>query len=151
MNTKQTLENALKDAMRSQNDVARRTIRMALSAIKLAEIEKGAALEEQSVISILQKEIKSRREAIQESQKANRPDLQQASEEEIEVLNKFLPQAMSTEELTALVEAAVEETQAHSPTDMGKVMKVLMPRVQGKAPGDQVSQVVRQILQAKAG
>lgn len=147
METKQKLENALKDAMRAQNDVRRRTLRMALSSIKLAEVEKGGALDEAALMAILQKEIKSRRESIEDAQKAGRPDLVQASEDEIEVLYSFLPKPLTVDELNELALAAIQEVGATSPADMGKVMKVLMPRIQGKAPGDQVSQAVRQLLQ----
>jgi hypothetical protein len=99
------------------------------------------------VLAILQKEIKMRRESLDEAQQANRPDLVAEAEAEIAVVNAFLPQAFSADELKALVEAAIAEAGADSPADMGKVMKLLVPRIQGRAPGDQVSQLVRQLLQ----
>jgi uncharacterized protein len=147
MNTKAQLEAALKDAMRSHDDLRKRTIRMVLSAVQFAEIERGSPLEEPAVVAIVQKEVKSRREAIEEAQRANRPDLVQASQAEIGVLEQFLPQQMSPAELESLARAAIAETGATSPQAMGQVMKVLMPRLQGRAPGDQVSAVVRRLLQ----
>jgi uncharacterized protein len=140
------LESALKDAMRASDDVRRRTIRMVLAAVKFSEIEKRAAIDDAAVLAIIQKEVKSRRESIQEAQKANREDLVSANEAEIRVLEGFLPKPLSPEELAELARAAIAEVGAKSPAEMGKVMKVLLPRVQGKVPGDQVSQVVRQLL-----
>lgn len=147
MNTKEKLESALKDAMRASDDLRKRTLRMALSAIRFNEINQGAALDEEAVISALQKEVKSRRESIEEAQRAGRADLEAAAEDEIRVLQEFLPESLSGEELEALAREAVEEVGASSPKEMGKVMKVLMPRVQGRATGDQVSQAVRRLLQ----
>ncbi|MDO9348970.1 MAG: GatB/YqeY domain-containing protein [Anaerolineales bacterium] len=149
METKTKLENALKEAMRAGDDIKKRTVRMALAAIKQAEVDRQTSLDEAAVLAILQKEIKIRREALEEARKANRPDLVAAAEAEIAVVNAFLPQAFSADELKALVEAAIAEAGAASPSDMGKVMKLLVPRIQGRAPGDQVSQLVRQLLHAQ--
>ena len=147
MDTKTKLENALKDAMRSGDDVSKRTIRMVLAAIKQTEIDKQIKVDETGVIAILQKEVKTRRESIEESQKASRPDLVAALDAEIVVLNAFLPLGMSEAELKALAEAVVAEVGATGPADMGKVMKAMMPRVAGRAPNDQISLAVRQLLQ----
>jgi uncharacterized protein YqeY len=155
MNIKSELENALKDAMRSKDEIALRTIRMALSAIKLAEVEKatvekGAVLEEPELIVILQKEIKSRREAIQEAEKAARPDLLDAAKADIAILEKYLPKAMDPAELEIMIREVIAEVGATGMTDMGKVMKILLPKLQGRAASDQVSQLVRQLLQPQA-
>jgi uncharacterized protein YqeY len=147
MELKQQLENALRQAMRSNDDLSKQTIRMALAAIKFAEIEKGKPVDEAGISAILQKEIKSRRESIQDAEKAHRPDLIESAKAEISILEAFLPQQLSEAELQALVETAIAETQASGISDMGKVMKVLVPRLQGRAPGDRVSQIVRQMLQ----
>ena len=147
MDTKTQLENALKDAMRSGDEISKRTIRMVLAAIKQIEIDKQIKLDETAVIAVLQKEVKSRRESIEESQKANRPDLVAALEAEIAVLTGFLPQAMSDAELKTIAEAVIAEVGATGPADMGKVMKGIMPRVAGRAPNDQISRVVRELLQ----
>ena len=147
MTTKNELETFLKEAMRSGDDVRKRTLRMALSAIKLAEIDKGQALDETGIAAILQKEVKSRREAIADAQRANRPDLIAATEAEIAVVEALLPKAMPVEELEKLAKQVITELGATSPKDMGKVMKTLLPRLQGRAAGDQVSSVVRKILQ----
>lgn len=146
MELKAQLETALKEAMRSNNEVSRRTIRMVLSAAKLAEIDKGSALDEPALIAILQKEVKSRNEAINEAQKVNRNDLVEANQAEISVLETFLPKQLSLAELDEIVRQTIAEVQASSPTDMGKVMKALMPRLQGRVAGDLISQSVRKHL-----
>jgi uncharacterized protein YqeY len=147
MDLKQQLESALKDAMRSGDEVRKRTVRMALSAIRLAEIEQGKPLDEASLIAILQKEIKSRQESIAEAHYAKRPDLVTASEDEVKVLQTYLPQQLTPQELETLVRQAISEAEAVSLADMGKVMKLVTPRLQGRATGAQASQLVRQILQ----
>ncbi|MBN2548854.1 MAG: GatB/YqeY domain-containing protein [Anaerolineales bacterium] len=147
MTLKSQLESALKDAMRSGDDLRKRTLRMALSNIRLVEVDKGAALDDQGVMAILQKEIKSRHESIADAQRANRPGLIAEAQAEIEVLEGYLPKALSAEELEQLARQAVAEVGATSPREMGQVMKVLMPRLQGKATGEQASQAVRKLLQ----
>ena len=147
METRQKLNNALKDAMRSGNDMQKQAIRMVMSAIKLSEVEKGTSLDEASVLAIIQKEIKSRSEALADAETANRPDLAEKARVETIFLETFLPQQLTEQEITELAQQAVVETGAQNPTDMGKVMKVLLPRLQGRAAGNQVSQVVRKLLQ----
>ena len=147
MDTKAKLESDLKDAMRSGDDTRKRTIRMVLAAIKQTEIDKQVTLDETGVIGILQKEVKTRRESLEEAQKAGRADLAASTEAEIQVLNGYLPQAMDPAELTALAESVIAEVGATTPADMGKVMKALLPRVAGRAANDQVSLVVRGLLQ----
>ena len=146
MNTKAQLENSLKDAMRSGDDLRKRTIRMVISAIRLAEVDKGKPLEEAEIMAVLQKEVKSRNESIADAQRAGRPDLIAAAQDEIGVLETFLPKPFTAQELEDLARQAIDEAQAHAPGDMGKVMKLLTPRLQGRATGAQASQVVRQLL-----
>jgi hypothetical protein len=147
MSVKSELESALKDAMRSGDDLRKRTLRMALSAIRLAEIDKGAALDDAAVLALLQKEVKARQESIEDARRADRPDLEQASRDEIAVLQGFLPKQLTPEELETLAKAVIAEVGATSIKEMGQVMKVLLPRLEGRAPGDQASQVVRRLLQ----
>ncbi|HMB23143.1 MAG TPA: GatB/YqeY domain-containing protein, partial [Anaerolineales bacterium] len=117
------------------------------AAVKQVEVDKRIELDDNAVLNLLQKEVKNRREAIEEAKKANRSDLIEANEAEINVLQVFLPKAMPAEELRAIVEATIAETGAASPADMGKVMKAVMPKVAGKAPNDMVSAAVRELLQ----
>ena len=148
MNVKAQLESALKDAMRSSDVLRKRTLRMALSAIKLTEIDKGAALDDPGVLAVMQKEIKARNEAIADAERAHRDDLVAASRDEIAVLEGFLPKALTPQELEDLARQAIAEAGAASPAQMGQVMKLLMPRLQGRATGDAASQVVRKLLSA---
>lgn len=143
----QTIEQDLKDAMRSRDETRKRTLRMVIAAVKMAQIEKQSPLDEAGLLTILQKEIKSRRESILEAQRARRDDLASATEAEIAVLETYLPKQLTSEELDIMVKDAIVEAGAILPSDMGKVMKLLVPRLQGRAPGDQVSQLVRQHLQ----
>lgn len=146
MDTKAKLNESMKAAMKSGDEVRKRTIRMALAAVKQAEVDKRVELDELAVTALLQKEIKNRREALEEAKKANRDDLIAANEAEIKVLEDFLPKAMPAEELRALVQAAIAETGAAAPSDMGKVMKVVMPKVAGRAPNDMISATVKELL-----
>ena len=147
MTIKTQLTDSMKDAMRSGDEVRKRTVRMALAAVKQAEVDKRVELDDTAVMNLIQKEVKNRRESLEEAKKANRPDLIEANEAEIKVLEAFLPKAMPADELKALVQAAITETGAASPADMGKVMKVVMAKVAGRAPNDMVSATVREYLQ----
>lgn len=143
---KEELQEALKDAMRANDDLRKRTLRMALAAIRLAEVEKGGALDESAVLGILQKEVKTRQEAVEEAQRAGREDLVQAAQAEIEILKTFLPAPFSPQDLEALVRQVIIEVGATSLREMGQVMKVLMPRLEGRATGQQASETVRRLL-----
>jgi len=149
MNIKTQLNDSVKDAMKNGDEVRKRTVRMALAAVKQAEVDKRVELDDMAVIAILQKEVKNRRESLEEAKKAERADLVEANEAEIKVLEVFLPKAMPAEELRALVQSAITETEAASPADMGKVMKTVMAKVAGRAPNDMVSATVRELLQPK--
>ncbi len=147
MDIKTQLNEALKKSMKAGDEVHKRTLRMALAAIQQVEVDKRTALDDAAVMSVLQKEIKNRREALEEAKKADRADLIADNEAEIAVLEAFLPKAMPAEELRALAQAAIAETSAASMSDMGKVMKVVMAKVAGRAPNDMISQTVRELLQ----
>lgn len=147
MSIKTQLNDSMKDAMKSGDEVRKRTVRMVLAAVKQVEVDKRTELDDPAVMNVIQKEIKNRRESLEEAKKANRPDLIESNEAEISVLQAFLPKAMPAEELRALVQAAIAETGASSPAEMGKVMKAVMPKVAGRAPNDMISATVRELLQ----
>jgi hypothetical protein len=147
MDMKTELSNAVKEAMKSGDEVRKRTIRMVLAAIKQVEVDRRISLDDPAVLAILQKEIKLRKEALDEAKRANRADLAEDAQSEIDVLTVFLPKGLSAEELQILVQEAIAETGASVPSDMGKVMKNLLPKIAGRAPGDQVSATVRELLQ----
>lgn len=146
MDTRQRLESDVKDAMRAKDELRKRTLRMALSSIRLAEIENRAALDEQATLALLHKEIKSRQESIADAERAGRPDLIEESQAEITILETYLPEQFSEQELEALAQQAIDQAGATSPKEMGQVMKILMPQLEGRATGNDASQVVRRLL-----
>jgi uncharacterized protein YqeY len=146
MLTKETFETGLKEAMRSKDEVRKRTFRMILSAVKLAEVEKHAALDEPALLGILQKEVKTRQEAVTEAEKAGRQDLAADSRAEVELIKSFLPQALTAQELETVIREAIAEAGASTPADMGKVMKLVSPKTQGRADNREVSQMIRKLL-----
>jgi uncharacterized protein YqeY len=146
MLTKEILEEDLKNAIRSSDDVRKRTLRMVLTSIKLTEVDRQEPLDEPALLSVIQMEAKTRREAIEEAKRADRVDLVVAAEDELTILKSYLPQPLTPEELENLATQAIEETGASTPESMGEVMKVLMPRVQGRADGKTVSTLVRELL-----
>jgi hypothetical protein len=149
MLTKETFERDLHQAMRAKDDLRKRTLRMVLSAVKLAEVEKGEPLDEPELLRILQKEVKSRQETVEEAEKADREDLRTSSQEEIDLLETYLPAPLTEDELRDLVQRTIEEVGAQGPGEMGPVMKALMPIIQGRADGKTASDLVRSALQQK--
>ncbi len=147
MDIQQQLDADLKNALRAGDEVAKRTIRMVVASIKLLRVERGGSLDNSSVIGIIQKEIKSRKEAIQEAQKVNRIDLVNENEAEIRILENYLPKQLSQEEIREIIHATIAEVNPSGVSEMGRVMKALMPKIQGRAPGDAVSALVKEILQ----
>ncbi len=135
--------------MRQKDELRKRTLRLALAAIKLAEVEKGAPLDEGALLGIIQKEIKTRQEMIEDARRAGREDLIATAEAEMAVLREFLPPPLDTEALEKLAQETIAAVGAKSMKEMGKVMAALMPKVQGRADGKQVSAIVRRLLQGK--
>ena len=146
MEIQKKIENDFKTAFKSGDEVSKRTLRMVLASIKLVEVEKGRALTDEEVLSILQKEIKSLRESITDAEKAGRDDLIAEAEPEIQILEQYTPKQLDEDEITEIARQAIKEEGATSQQEMGKVMKVLMPRVQGRADGSKVSASVRTLL-----
>ncbi len=135
--------------MRQKDELRKRTLRLALAAIKLAEVEKGAPLDEGALLGIIQKEIKTRQEMIEDARRAGREDLIATAEAEMAVLREFLPPPLDAEALEKLAQETIAAVGAKSMKEMGKVMAALMPKVQGRADGKQVSAIVRRLLQGK--
>jgi hypothetical protein len=146
MNTKEKINQALKDALRSGDVLRKNTLRMVTAAIKQAEVDGRKELDEQAVLAILQKQIKSREETVEAARQAGRADLLAEAEAEIEILRSFLPEPLSADELRALAQQVITEVGASSLRDMGKVMGALLPRVAGRASSKEVSDLVRQLL-----
>lgn len=149
METQKKIESDFKIAFKSGDKVSKRTLRMVLASIKLVEVDKREPLSEGEVLVVLQKEIKSLRELISDAEKAGRGDLIAEAEAEIQILKKYTPQPFTDDEINAMAKETITEVGASSPQDMGKVMKVLMPKVQGRADGSKVSAAVRTVLMSE--
>lgn len=148
--TKQDLQQQLKESMLAKSVEKTSVLRMLISAITYYEIQKGGAgysATDEDVMTVIQKEAKQRKDSISEYAKANRQDLVDKEKSELELLQGYLPQQMSEEEIRKLVQQAISETGATSVQDMGKVMGKLVPQTKGKADGAVVSQIVRETLQ----
>ena len=150
MNFREKIDADLKAAMKDRNEDRKRVLRLILAAIKLAEVEKSATLDDTGIANIIQKEIKIRREALEGAEAAHREDIIAMTNQEIAILEEFLPPQLTEEELIDIATQTANELGATSPADTGRLMKVLMPRVQGRTTGDRVSQVVRQVLQNRS-
>jgi uncharacterized protein YqeY len=146
MSIKDELTQSLKDAMRSKNDVQKRTVRLALAAVKNAEIDQKTELDDPAILAILQKEVKMRRETMEGAEQAGRDDLIAEAEAEIAVLEGFLPAGLTPEELEAIISETITEVGATSMREMGQVMQAVMPKVRGRADGKEVNQIVRKLL-----
>ncbi len=146
MTLKTQLRDALTEALKAGDAQRKMTLRMALASIKNAEVEARGELDEERVLGLLQKEVKSRQETIEGAEQANRPDLIEKAELEIGILSEFLPQPLTADELRSLVEEAIQESGAASIDDIGRVMGVLMPKIRGKADGKEANQIVRELL-----
>lgn len=146
---KQQLKDQLKEAMLAKDGLKTSVIRFILSGITYYEIQKGGAgyeATEEDVLAVINKEAKQRKDSIAEYEKAGRQELAEKEKAELSVLESYLPEQISEEEVRKLVEEALEQSGATSAQDMGKVMGVLMPKVKGKADGAMVSRLVREAL-----
>ena len=146
MSIQDELRQALTAAMKSGEAQRKTTLRMALAAIKNAEIEARSEIKDDQVLSLIQKEVKARQETIEGAKQAERPDLIEKAEAEIAILSEFLPQPLSDDELRQLVEQTIAEAGVSSMAEVGKVMGLLMPKIRGKADGKQANQIVRELL-----
>ena len=146
MSLKENLSNAVKDAMRARDQFRLTTLRMAQAAIKQIEVDERVMVDDARVLAILDKLIKQRREASAQFHQAGRMDLFEKEEAEIVIFQAFMPQALSTEEINQLIDAAVQGCGAQGIKDMGKVMAELKPQLQGRADLGQVSQQIKQRL-----
>ena len=148
MNLQQQIEQALKDAMREKDEDKRNAIRSVLTAIKIKEKELKRSPTETEIQQLIANQIKQRRESLEQYSQAGRQDLAGSEKNEITVLQSFLPEALTPEQLDQLIDEVIKEVEAHSPKDMGKVMKVLMPKIAGRAEGKQVNEIVKEKLQS---
>ena len=146
MTLTERLEAAMRDAMRARDDRRTQTLRMAMAAAHNQRIAKGRELTDDEVVDVLAKQVKQRRESIDIYRDAGRDDRAEAEEAEAAILGEFLPEQLSEGEIADLAQAAIAETGASSPADMGRVMGVLAQRTKGRADGRVLSEVVRRLL-----
>ena len=146
MSLKDQLTDDMKSAMKAHEKLKLSVIRMVRGEVRQAEIDGKKELGDDDVIAVISKEVKSRRESIEEFKKGNRDDLVKQTEDEISYLLKYLPEQLSEDKVKELVADAVAKTGASTPKDMGKVMGMLMPQVKGRADGKMVNQLVREAL-----
>ena len=136
------MKSAMKDGAKEQLA----TIRLILAAIKQVEVDTRADLSDQDLIAIIDKMGKQRRESIEQFDKAGRDDLSAKEQSELEIISKYLPQALSETEVTELIDQAMTQTSASSMKDMGAVMAILKPQMQGRADMSQVSKLIKSKL-----
>ena len=147
MSLREILQTDMKQAMKDRENGKLRlaVLRMVWAAIRNKEIDEKTELKDDAVLAVIMKEVKQREDTIKEVKDANRPDVVEKNQQEIEVLKKYLPQQLS-EELKAIVAEAIEKTGAKSMKDMGKVMGTVMARTKGQASGQRVNAMVKSLL-----
>ncbi len=142
------LSEDLKESLKGRNSIKSSVIRLLKSNIKYREIEKKAPLSDEEVIEVIISGIKQRRDSIEQFSKGDRSDLVEKENAEIEILQAYLPQPLTDEELLKEVKAVIKEVGATSFNDMGKIMKAIMPRVKGRAEGTKVSSIIKELMSA---
>jgi uncharacterized protein YqeY len=148
MTLSQRIESAMRDAMRARDTRRTQTLRMAMAAAHNQRIARGRELTDDEVVDVLSREVKQRRESIEMFRAGGREDRAAEEEAEAAILTEYLPQQLSADEIEALVRAAVAETGASGPGDLGRVMGRVSPQTRGRADGRLVSDVARRVLEA---
>ena len=154
MTLKDHLNADLRDAMRAGDEARKSTLRMLITAVRNAEIPPEGAdvtvsrldLDDEGVLNVIRKEVKQRRDSIDIYEKANRTDLASKEEAEVAILNAYLPQQMSRDEIVVAARAIIERVGASGPADKGKVMPAIMAELRGKAEGREINAVVSELL-----
>ena len=140
---KDQISGQMKEAMRAKDKARLATIRLMLSEIKQIEVDERIELDDSRILAVLDKMQKQRRDSIAQYEAAERHDLADKEQQELEVIKTFLPQPLSEEEINAIIESAIADTGATSMKDMGQVMAVIKPQIQGRADMGQVSKQVK--------
>jgi uncharacterized protein YqeY len=146
MSLKEQLQNDMKTAMREGETVKRDALRMLMAAIKQMEVDGGKPLDDAGVTDLLMKQVKLRRESIADYEKGGRAEQVEKEKADIAIIEQYLPQMMSREEVQAIVAAAIQHLNITSSKEMGRLMGHLMPQVKGKADGRMVNEVVKELL-----
>jgi uncharacterized protein YqeY len=146
MSLEERLVEEMKQAMKSNDKLRLSTIRMIRSASKNKEIELRKKLEDEDIVKVIQVMVRKGEESVEQFQTGGRMDLVEKEKKEIEILKSFLPQPLSQEEILKIIDQSIQETQASSLKDIGKVMKSVMPKIGGKADGKLINQLVKERL-----
>jgi hypothetical protein len=146
MNLAERLNEDMKQAMKSGDKFRLGVIRMVRASIKNQEIELRRPLDDSELLQVVSREVKQRKDSLQEFEKAGRDDLVSQMKAEIDIISEYLPKQLTEEEIKDLVLQTIHETGASSRADMGKLMSALMPKVKGRADGKLVNQLVQQLL-----
>lgn len=146
MSIKEQLAADLKAAMKEKNTIKKDTVQMVRAAVLQKEKDGKLVLDDDGVVEIIAKEVKSRKDVLPDYEKSGRDDLIAKINEEIAILLDYLPEQLSEDELRSIVKDAITETGASSMTDMGKIMAVVMPKIKGKADGKAVNALVRELM-----
>jgi uncharacterized protein YqeY len=146
MSLEERLVEDMKLAMKSNEKLKLSTIRMIRSALKNKEIELRKKLEDEDIVKVIQALVRKGEESVEQFQTGGRMDLVEKEKSEIEIMKSFLPQPLSQEEILKIVDQSIQETQASSLKDLGKVMKSVMPKIGGKADGKLINQLVKEKL-----
>ena len=150
LSLKQRIDQSLKEALKSKDSLKLSVLRMLKSEIRYKEIDKGSELTNDEVIWVLSSSIKKRKDSIEQFEKGGRDDLVSKEKAELEVVWEYMPEQLSEEKLSQIILQAIKESNASGPSDLGKIMKIIMPQVKGKADGKMVNQLVSSHLSAKA-
>jgi uncharacterized protein YqeY len=146
MSLKNSLTEAMKEAMRAKDKPRLGAIRLILAEVKRVEVDERITISDERLLSILDKMAKQRRDSIFQYEAAGRSELAEIESNEINVIQEFLPTALTNDEINALIDSAIEQSGAESMRDMGKVMGILKPQIQGRADGGAVSGLVKTAL-----
>jgi len=146
MSLEERLVEEMKQARKSSDKLRLSTIRMVRSALKNKEIELRKKLEDEDIVKVIQVMVRKGEESVEQFQTGGRMDLVEKEKSEIEILKSFLPQPLSQEEILKIIDQSIQETQASSPKDIGKVMKSVIPKIGGKADGKLINQLVKERL-----
>ncbi|MGP1442177.1 MAG: GatB/YqeY domain-containing protein [Anaerovoracaceae bacterium] len=146
MSLKDRLTADFKDAMKAHDDIRKNTINLTRAAIKQYEVDNRVELDEQGIMDILNKQVKMRKDALSDFEKAGRTDLIEAYKKEIDILAVYLPQQLTEEELTSIIMETKSELGIEDKSGMGKLMGAVMPKIKGRADGDAVRKIVQRIL-----
>ena len=145
---KQRIDQDTREALKKKDSLRLSVLRMLKSEIKYKEIEKGSELSDDEVISVLSSSVKRRKDSIQQFEKGERDDLVSREKAELELVLKYLPEQLTEEELSQIINQAIKELNASGPSDLGKVMRQIMPEVRGRADGKRVNQMVSSQLES---